>query len=315
MSSRRDFLLKMSLLGLAAGGADRLITPAQAAAAKPAGVLRMAHLTDIHINDSAMARKGFAHCLMAAREAGATAILNTGDSFSKLDGSTLAQVEPMWRAWTEVTRDYALPIHSCLGNHDLWTPPAADKANHEGHPGLGQGGRTEAMRVLGMPGAWHAVRVSGWKFLMCDSISGEKRYAFGAEQLTWIERELAGLSEGEHAALCCHVPIQSPGAWMWMVNRSPQEKWTFPYGDLQRDLKEVTDLLRRFPRAKAVLSGHIHYVDAVDYLGVRHLNSGAVSGNWWKGDGVLDRDFPPAFAIVDFYPDGRVERQMVTYTF
>jgi len=313
MSSRRDFLLKMSLLGLAAGGADRLVSPAQAAAAKPAGSLRLAHLTDIHIDDTPVARKGLAHCLKAAREAGASAILNTGDSFRKLDGSPLAQVEPMWRAWTEVTRDCPLPIHSCLGNHDLWTPPAADKPNHEGHPGLAGGGRAEAMRRLGMPAPWHAVKIGGWKFLMCDSISGEKRYAFGAEQLAWIERELTGLGEGEHAALCCHVPIQSPGAWMWMVNRSAQEKWTFPYGDLQRDLKEVTDLLRRFPRARTVLSGHIHYVDAVDYLGVRHLNSGAVSGNWWKGDGVLDRDFPPAFAIVDFHPDGRVERRMVTY--
>jgi 3',5'-cyclic AMP phosphodiesterase CpdA len=169
------------------------------------------------------------------------------------------------------------------------------------------------MRVLGMPAPWHAVRIGGWKFLMADSMGGARRYSFGAEQLAWIERELAGLGAGEHAALCCHVPIQSPGAWMWMVNRSAPEKWGFPYGDLQRDLKEVTDLLRRFPRAKAVLSGHIHYVDAVEYLGVTHLNSGAVSGNWWKGDGVLDRDFPPAFAIVDLHPDGRVERRMVSY--
>lgn len=312
MSNRRDFLKGLAALGLATGTAG-LLTP-KAAAAAPAGkALRVAHFTDIHLDDTAVARKGLAHCLKAAQEAGAVAILNTGDSFRKLDGSTLAAVEPQWRAWREATKDCPLPMHSCLGNHDLWTPPKSDEPNHTGHAGLARGGRAESMRLLGMPAQWHAARIGGWKFLMCDSTAGGS-YAFGAEQMAWIERELSSLGEGEHAALCCHVPIQSVGAWMWMVNRSPREKWTFPRGDLQVDLRDVTDLLRRFPRAKAVLSGHVHYVDAVDYLGVTHLNSGAVSGNWWKGDGVLDRDFPPAFGLVDFHPDGRVERRMVGYT-
>lgn len=311
MSNRRDFLKGLAALGLATGSAN-LLTPKAAAATKPDGALRLAHLTDIHIDDTPVARKGLAHCLKAAKEAGAVAILNTGDSFRKLDGSTLAAVEPQWRAWREVTKDCPLPIHSCIGNHDLWTPPKSDEPNHAGHPGLAQGGRSESIRLLGMPAQWHAVRIGGWKFLMADSTAGGF-YAFGAEQMAWVEKELRDLAPGEHAALCCHVPVQSIGAWMWMVNRSPREKWGFPRGDLHIDLREVTDLLRQFPRAKAVLSGHIHYVDAAEYLGVAHLNSGAVSGNWWKGDGVLDRDFPPAFAVVDFHPDGRVERRMVGY--
>lgn len=316
MGNRRDFLRNLAALGLATGTTG-LLTP-EAAAATPAGKsLRVAHLTDIHLEDTPVARKGLAHCLRAAREAGAVAILNTGDSFRRLDGSTLAAVEPQWRAWREATKDCPLPIHSCLGNHDLWTPPKSDEPNHAGHPGLAQGGRAESIRLLGMPAQWHAVRLGGWRFLMCDSTAAMAKpgsdYAFGAAQMAWIEKELSTLGEHEHAALCCHVPVQSVGAWMWMVNRSPREKWGFPRGDLQLDLREVTDLLRRFPRAKAVLSGHVHYVDAVEYLGVTHLNSGAVSGNWWRGDGVLDRDFPPAFALVDFHPDGRVERRMVGY--
>lgn len=309
---RRSFLRRLGALG-AAGAALPLLTPEAAAAARPAGALRLAHLTDIHLEDTPVARKGLAHCLKAAKEAGAEAILNTGDSFMRLDGVGRPKVEPQLRAWREVAAGSALPIHSCLGNHDLWIPPAAERAAAAGHPGLEKGGRADALAALGMPAAWHGVTLGRWRFLLLDSTAGATRYAFGAEQLAWLESELAAIPAGGHACLCTHVPIQSPGAWMWMVNRSGPEKWGFPFGDLHRDLGTATDLLRRFPAAKAVLSGHIHYVDAVEYLGVTHLNSGAVSGNWWKGDGVLDRDFPPAFAVVDFHPDGRVERRMVAY--
>jgi 3',5'-cyclic AMP phosphodiesterase CpdA len=307
--TRRDFLSNLSLLGVA-GLAGPMLSAAEAAA-KPApkGGFRIAHLTDIHMCDRPVAFEGMAKVLAAVKVSGAVAVINTGDSFMELNGRTLAEVESHWAAWRKAFAGFNLPVHSCLGNHDVWTPPKGDAPNHQGHAGLAQEGKAGALTLLGMPAPYYAVRIGKWRFLMCDSMGG-RRYSFGEKQLAWIESQLSELGDGEHAALCCHVPIQSPGAWMYMVNHQPSEKWGFPYGDLQRDLKEVTQLLRRFPRARAALTGHIHYVDQADYLGVRHLNSGAVSGNWWKG--VLDNDFPPAFGLVDFHADGTVERQMVS---
>jgi hypothetical protein len=52
---------------------------------------------------------------------------------------------------------------------------------------------------------------------------------------------------------------------------------------------------------KVCLSGHIHLVDRVDYLGVSYLCNGAVSGAWWKGP---NQEFGNGYAIVDLFPDG-----------
>jgi hypothetical protein len=35
-----------------------------------------------------------------------------------------------------------------------------------------------------------------------------------------------------------------------------------------------------------------------------------VSGGWWKGD---YQEFPPAYAVVDFFEDGTVRNQLVRY--
>ncbi|XOD68802.1 MAG: hypothetical protein ACMUEM_06915 [Flavobacteriales bacterium AspAUS03] len=35
---------------------------------------------------------------------------------------------------------------------------------------------------------------------------------------------------------------------------------------------------------KLCLSGHIHYIDTVDYLSVKYLYGGGVLSNWWRGE-------------------------------
>jgi hypothetical protein len=61
---------------------------------------------------------------------------------------------------------------------------------------------------------------------------------------------------------------------------------------------------------KAALSGHIHLIDEVDYLGVKYYCNGAVCGAWWEGN---NQEFPPAFAVMNFYDDGSTEREIVYY--
>jgi hypothetical protein len=58
------------------------------------------------------------------------------------------------------------------------------------------------------------------------------------------------------------------------------------------------------------LSGHAHQHEVLDYLEVRYVNSGAVSGNWWNGAYM---DFPPAYVLIDLYEDGTSESTFVPY--
>ena len=74
------------------------------------------------------------------------------------------------------------------------------------------------------------------------------------------------------------------------------------------DARRLKDLFHRSGKVKVCLSGHLHLEDDVTYLGVRHLCNGAVCGGWWKGH---HQEFAPAYAVLDFFDDGSVERRMV----
>ena len=54
------------------------------------------------------------------------------------------------------------------------------------------------------------------------------------------------------------------------------------------------------------------YVDAIEYLGVKYLCNGAVSGNWWGSPLSLD-EFAPVYAVIDLYEDGSSDHRMMYY--
>jgi hypothetical protein len=70
-------------------------------------------------------------------------------------------------------------------------------------------------------------------------------------------------------------------------------------------------LFKQHTNVKACISGHIHLVDRVDYLGVTYMCGGAVCGAWWKGSRFNECD--PGYSLIDLYDDGSVERQYVAY--
>jgi hypothetical protein len=72
----------------------------------------------------------------------------------------------------------------------------------------------------------------------------------------------------------------------------------------------LRDLFFQYPNIKACLSGHIHLIDHVNYLGVDYYCNGAVCGSWWMGN---HQQFPPAFTIQNFYTDGSTDREVHYY--
>jgi 3',5'-cyclic AMP phosphodiesterase CpdA len=66
----------------------------------------------------------------------------------------------------------------------------------------------------------------------------------GAEQITWLKKDLAGLADSTPVVVFAHVPL-------WAV----YEKW----GWGTRDSEQALDLLKRFGSV-TVLNGHIHQV-------------------------------------------------------
>lgn len=159
--------------------------------------------------------------------------------------------------------------------------------------------------MLGLQNSYYSFEKLGWKFICLDSI-GERGYALDDIQFAWLEQELA--STQQPVCIYSHVPIISAAAMMYSMER--RSKASKMMKEMHSDVKKLKDLFFKYSNVKLCLSGHVHYIDEVDYLGVKYMCNGSVAGNWWRGK--LD-EFPPAYAIIDLYTDGTVKKDLIYY--
>ncbi len=159
---------------------------------------------------------------------------------------------------------------------------------------------------------YYSFELKGWKFICLDSINGENGYQLDEEQFNWLQGELNGNVKNLPVCVYSHVPILSMGALLYATKRKPVHEVMFPSGDMHNDHQRIKDLFYSAGNVKLCLSGHVHYVDGIEYLGVKYLCNGAVSGNWWRDPVSLD-EFPPVFSIIDLYVDGSSEHRLVHY--
>src|SRR5262249_31622445 len=91
---------------------------------RPSGcVLRIAHLTDIHVEPDERSADGLARCLrhVHALDDRPDVIFNGGDAIMDALGRDEEAVRRQWEVWQRVLRDECrLPVEHCLGNHDVW---------------------------------------------------------------------------------------------------------------------------------------------------------------------------------------------------
>jgi predicted MPP superfamily phosphohydrolase len=86
-------------------------------------VLRVAHLTDVHLKDKWDAPARFRRCLhhVQTQRPGVDMILNGGDIVFDMNKENLDTIKAQWELWhSTVKAESSLPIHYCLGNHDIW---------------------------------------------------------------------------------------------------------------------------------------------------------------------------------------------------
>lgn len=299
--SRRDLF--------AAAGAAVLpgfISTARAAGRK--AVLRSAHITDVHITKDRDAPKGvaamFSH--MAKQEDGKPdLILNTGDAVMAIDGNTTGtRAAEQIAIWNEAVKNAPAPIHSCLGNHDVWDgkePTDAVAADKKGFALM--------TGVLGMPAPYYSFDKNGWHFVSLNSMCDWPKYAsLSAEQFDWLRADLAKTKRP--TVVLSHVPILSVTSQVYGDACRKRNDNLVPGGWHHADCWAISEVFRKNPRVKLCLSGHMHTCDRVEYRGVWYVCGGAVSGAWWNGS---EYGFPPCYGKLDLFPDGTFSYEFVDY--
>ncbi|HWA32752.1 MAG TPA: metallophosphoesterase [Cyclobacteriaceae bacterium] len=310
MSTRRKFFKSTVAAGIAAMTVPHKL---QAAGQEKKRLLRIAHITDIHMTDALNAITCTSRVFkeINAMKDKPDLIVNTGDTVMDENKQTRERVEILWDTWNNVTRESnKIRMISALGNHDVWYgPDASTDAEYKRDPRYG---KQWAIEVLSLPARYYSVTVNGWQFIALDSIQGENGYQLDDEQFGWLRNELAKLGGRRPVCVLSHVPIVSVGAWMYETKRTKALESKFPSADMHLDHQRLKDLFQEHKNVKLCLSGHVHYVDNIEYLGVKYLCNGAVSGNWWRDPLKLD-EFPPVYAIIDLYDDGTSVEKIIQY--
>jgi Icc protein len=314
MSSRRKFFKQSALAGL---GSLMIPSPdlnETAFGKKKSRALRIAHITDVHILDQKNAESSFARVMneINTMKDRPDLIINTGDSVMDENEETRETVAIRWKAWNNGMAQNKIPLYSALGNHDVWYGPDA-KLDDE-YKKDKRYGKNWAMEMLSMPNRYYTFENKGWKFIALDSINGSSGYQLDDEQFAWLDDELHKTSPSQPVCVFNHVPILAMGPTLYETKRKPVDQVKFPSGDMHNDHQRIKDLFYKHKKVKLCLSGHVHYIDCVEYLGVKYLCNGAVSGNWWGHPIALD-EFPPVYAIIDLYTDGTSECELNYYDY
>jgi len=270
-------------------------------------VLRVAHLTDVHLKDEWDAPARFRHCLqhVQAQSPSVGMILNGGDIVFDMNKENLPAINAQWSLYHNIIKSgCSLPVHYALGNHDIWW--------NENNKGQAVYGKQFSLDQLQLSKPWYSFSQSGWKFIVLDSVHLDIDNTWyigklGDEQFAWLQNELKSTPANMPVCVLSHIPILTATL---MIEDDIVNKWEMTGGDMHTDTAKIIKLFNGYPNVKLCLSGHIHLRDKVVYNNVTYICNGAVSGAWWKGN---KRETAPGYGLIDLFADGSFTEQYVNY--
>lgn len=263
-------------------------------------VLRIAHLTDMHVKPGLGAEEGVKRCIdhILEKEKPVDFFINGGDLIMDAIWEEEAEVEAQWQIWRNIKAAYPeLKFHHCIGNHDVW----GLSPNTEKHQG-----KAWVMKEHGMEKPYYDFEAKGWHLIILDSTHPKEDGSWytaklDAEQRGWLEKRLKEIPKERPILITSHIPIL--GATPFLDGDNAETgNWIVPGAWMHIDAKSLIQLFYQHPNVKVCISGHIHLVESLVYLGVYYHCSGAVSGNWWNDEPyeMTDR----GYALLELFEDG-----------
>lgn len=310
-TTRRDLMRAAVAAGVGAaigGTTPRIARAADIPATTPGKrrVLRVAHLTDMHVTHENDSDKGFALALRSLDQYQPDLILSGGDHVMDASGQGKQQAVAWYDEYERVlAANTKLPVYPCIGNHDVfgWTTKVADPTD----PAFG---KAMPLDRLKLKSRFYSFDRAGWHFVILDNIMRREPSYYGnldPEQEEWLRADLAASPLPK--VVMTHIPLLSVSAIFDGGRDSDGPKHNLPDSDMHHNVRPLLKLLAAH-NVKLCLSGHIHQVDRVEYLGITFCCNGAVCGDWWHGPYL---EFPEGYALVDLYADGTFDNRYVTY--
>jgi 3',5'-cyclic AMP phosphodiesterase CpdA len=297
--------------GLAACGSNlRTIQPPTPAGAWRRRSLRLAHLTDPHVQPERRSGEGWAACLrhVQSQDDAPSLIVTGGDLIMDGFEQDEARTRTQWDLFTRVLRaECSLPVLHTLGNHDIWGWNRKKSRTTGQEPAWG---KRWACDTLGLSAPAYRHDVGGWAIIVLDSVQpdGESGYVgrLDQAQVDWLGKTLKEIRISTPVMVVSHIPIMS------VCGLFDRKKLALKLNksEIMEDGMGLHELFRSARNVRLCLSGHIHDVDRVEADGITYICDGAVSGAWWKGP---HGPCVEGYGLVDLYDDGTFEHRYVPY--
>ena len=303
---RRKFINSISIISAAAA----LPSVVKAEMAGKKKYFSAAFISDIHIKPLDVAEAGMKKVLQNINQLKLQPdfIINGGDCIMDAMAADKEKTKTQWDLFNTIMQaENKLPVKNCIGNHDIWGWQLKEDVKSDALYG-----KAWWQQQTGNKKTYYGFTHSNWHFIVLDSVqenNGGYIALLDEEQFSWLENELNAHKE-KFICIVSHIPVMSFCSAMFFNDMLPNGDWKLSRALLHTDARKIKDLFKKYPNIKTCLSGHIHLQDEVNYLDIKYFCNGAVSGNWWKG---AFQDFAPAYALFDFYHDGKVERKMIEY--
>ena len=273
--------------------------------------LRFAHFTDIHLFAERNAPKGLTaalrhvHALDDKPDMLITSGDNVMDCLGKDDATATLQYTLLKKIFAE---ECHIPVKFGIGNHDVWG--WAKNGKTTGNEALW--GKKRPVYELDLPSRYYSFDKGPWRFIMLDSICADETSSYIAkldeEQFAWLQAELK-THKDKYICIVSHIPIVAASA-IFYGQYEKTGQWIIPQQRLMLDARRLKDLFGKHPNVRLCLSGHLHFVERLEYNNVTYICDGAVCGEWWNGNRA---GFEEGYGVIDLYDDGTFNHQYVAY--
>jgi 3',5'-cyclic AMP phosphodiesterase CpdA len=260
----------------------------------------------MHVDPSRRGDAGFAQALRSLEAYRPEIILTGGDHVMDASGQEKHQAVAWYDAYEKtLAENTRLPTFPCIGNHDVygWTTQTASPSDKDF-------GKAMALDRLKLKERYYSFDRGGWHFVILDNIMRREPFYYGnldAEQTEWLKSDLA--ANKLPALVMTHIPLLAVCSIFDGDKEITAANYPLSDANMHHNVRPLLKLLAAH-NVKLCLSGHMHQVDEVEYLGITFCCNGAVCGNWWTGQYL---EFPEGYGIVDLHPDGTFQNRYVTY--
>ena len=197
-----------------------------------------------------------------------------------------------------------MPLHHVIGNHDTFG--TAEKGGIAmDDPRFGK-----KMYEERIGRTYYSFDHKGYHFVVLDSIQLTPDHKWEARiddaQVKWLEEDLKKTGPSVPVVAATHVPMVTAFA-SYTGGRDSGDK----YNTLT--VANAPQVIGAFEghNVIAVLQGHTHVNEVVDYKNTRYITGGAVCGNWWHG---IRMGHPEGFTVVSLR-EGKIATRYETYGF